>query len=495
MQDKSINKNIGNATKWSSLTEIVAKMISPITNMILARLLTPEIFGIVATVNMIFSFADMFKDAGFQKYIVQHEFRDEDELYKYADVAFWSNFAVSIVFWVMISFFSEEIAIMVGCAGLGKIFVVSCISLPLTSFSSIQMAIYRRSFDFKTLFHVRIVGVVLPLFVTVPIAFFTHSYWSLIIGTICGNLSNALILTMRSKWKASFYFRFSILKEMLSFSIWSLAEEVSIWLTNYVGIFIVGTILSTYYLGLYKTSMTTVNQFTSMITSAFTPVLFSALSRVQGNRGLFKETFLKFQRMTSYLVVPMGIGIFLYRDLVTKILLGNQWSEAAGFVGLWGLVSTIKIIYSNYCYEVYRAYGRPKLAVLAQTCQLAVLIPAIYVSAQQGFVQLYIARSLVVVELLIVNQLVMHFACGFSNIEMLKNTYSFFAASGIMALAALAFQKVSSNIIWSFFSIALCAGIYFLALYIIFPSQRNEIRDLCHSIQSKFKTKRGDTLS
>lgn len=487
MEDKSFKKNIGNAAKWSSLTEIAAKMISPITNMILARLLTPEIFGIVATVTMVFSFADMFTDAGFQKYIVQHEFRDEDELYRHADVAFWSNFVVSMIFWVIISLFSDEIATLVGCPGLGRIFIVSCISLPLTSFSSIQMAIYRRSFDFKTLFQVRIVGVLLPLFVTVPIAFFTHSYWSLIIGTICGNLSNAIILTIKSKWKPSFYYCFSTLKEMLSFSIWSLVEAISIWLTNYIGVFIVGTVLSTYYLGLYKISMTTVNQFTSIITSAFTPVLFSALSRLQGDCPQFKDTFLQFQRTTSFLVVPMGVGIFLYREFITDVLLGNQWSEAAGFVGLWGIVNTIKIIYSNYCYEVYRAYGRPKLAVLAQICQLVVLIPAIYFSAQLGFVQLYIARSLVVIELLIVNQVIMHFACGFSNIEMLKNTYSSFAASAIMALVALGLQNVNSTAVWTFASIILCVIVYFLVLYIFFQNQRNEIKYLFHSVLGKLK--------
>jgi len=186
----------------------------------------------------------------------------------------------------------------------------------------------------------------------------------------------------------------------------------------------------------------------------------------------------------------MGIGIFLYREFVTDILLGSQWSEATGFVGLWGVVSTIKIIYSNYCYEVYRAYGRPKLAVLAQACQLVVLIPAIYYSAQIGFVQLYIARSIVVVELLIVNQLIMHFACGFSNSEMLKNTYSSFVASAIMALVALALQNVSSTIVWEFFSIILCVIVYFFALYIIFPKQRNEIKYLLHSVLGKLETRK-----
>ena len=71
MNSNNLNKKIGMAAKWSIATEIAAKLISPVSNMILARFLTPEAFGVVATVTMVTSFADMFTDAGFQKYLVQ----------------------------------------------------------------------------------------------------------------------------------------------------------------------------------------------------------------------------------------------------------------------------------------------------------------------------------------------------------------------------------------------------------------------------------------
>lgn len=77
-----------NATKWSSLTEIAAKLVTPISNMILARLLTPDAFGVVATATMIFSFADMFTDSGFQKYLVQHEFTNAQDREESTTVAF-----------------------------------------------------------------------------------------------------------------------------------------------------------------------------------------------------------------------------------------------------------------------------------------------------------------------------------------------------------------------------------------------------------------------
>lgn len=87
----NLNKQIATATKWSAITEIVTKLITPVSSMVLARLLTPEAFGVVATLTMIITFAEIFTDAGFQKYLIQHEFVDEEDRVQSTNVAFWSN--------------------------------------------------------------------------------------------------------------------------------------------------------------------------------------------------------------------------------------------------------------------------------------------------------------------------------------------------------------------------------------------------------------------
>ena len=73
----SLQSQTANATRWSSITEIVSRLVLPLVNMVLARLLTPDAFGVVATITMIISFAEIFADAGFQKYIIQHKFSDQ----------------------------------------------------------------------------------------------------------------------------------------------------------------------------------------------------------------------------------------------------------------------------------------------------------------------------------------------------------------------------------------------------------------------------------
>src|SRR5699024_8738933 len=109
--------------------------------MILARILAPDAFGVIATITMVISFTEMLTDSGFQKFIVQREFKDKIEKYKNANVAFWSNFMLSVAILLAIIVFNEQIARMVGNPGLGLVLIVASLQIPLTSFSSIQIAL------------------------------------------------------------------------------------------------------------------------------------------------------------------------------------------------------------------------------------------------------------------------------------------------------------------------------------------------------------------
>ena len=484
MNVDNLNSKIINATKWSSITEIAAKLVSPVTNMILARILVPEAFGVVATVTMIISFAEMFTDSGFQKYLVQHEFKNIEEKYKNANVAFWTNFSISVILWGLIVLCSEKLAILVGNPGLGNVISIACIQLPITAFSSIQMALYKRKFDFKTLFLVRIISSFIPFIVTIPLALVGLSYWSLIIGSLTIRLSNAVILSIKSDWKPNFYYSIKILKEMLSFSIWSLIEAVSIWLTSWIDTFIIGSVLNQYYLGLYKTSITMVNSLMALISSSIIPVLFSTLSRLQNDDIKFTSIYFKFQRLVSIIAFPLGIGVFLYRDLATEIILGSQWRESSNIVGIWALTSSIMVVFSNFNSEVYRSKGNPKLSFLSQILHLLFLIPACIISASYGFWPLVYTRSLVRIQGILVGFILMKFFIGIPVFKTIRNVAQTAISAIIMGILGYLLKQVNNGSLWSFLSIIICIIIYF-GILLIFPSMRKEIFNLVNNLIPK----------
>lgn len=484
----NLNKKIVNATKWSTITEVMGKLVAPISNMVLARLLTPEAFGVVATLNMVITFAEIFTDAGFQRYLIQHEFKDEDDKDKSTNVAFWSNLTMSFVLWGIIAIFCEPLATLVGNPGLGHVLVVACVSIPLAAFSSIQMALFKRSFDFKTLFYRRLVSLLIPLAVTIPLAFYTRNYWALVIGTICSNVANAILLTVKSPWKPRFYYSFRRLKEMLSFCVWSITDSVLVWATKYIDIFLIGLYLTPYYLGIYKTSISTVGHFTSLITAIALPVLLPAFSRLQNDLPKLRFTILSYQKYLSVLLLPLGTGIFVFSGLITKIMLGSQWTEAAPMIGLWGIVDVFVIIFARFCGNVYPAIGKPKISALVQMIYLLVLVPIVYFSAQKGFTELYWARSMVKFFMVLIHFVFIYILIRQSPWAMIKNVFPEMFSCFVMAIVGRLLLRISDNVIWSFVWILICIIIYFSVLY-FFPKDRKILWSMVSHFKKHFLIK------
>ena len=111
----------------------------------------------------------MLADAGFQKFLVQHEFESAQEKQEATDVAFIANLVFSLLLWGAIIIGRDELAILVGNDDLGIPLAVMGAMLPLSAFSSIQMAMYRRNFNFKFLLSIRMITIITPLFVSIPI--------------------------------------------------------------------------------------------------------------------------------------------------------------------------------------------------------------------------------------------------------------------------------------------------------------------------------------
>ena len=463
---------MANATKWSSLAEIASKLISPIVNMVLARVLTPSAFGIVATVNIIITFAEVFQDAGFQKYLIQHDFVDDDDFEQSANVAFWSNLFLSFVLWIGICFFRAPLSVLINNAdNLGNEIVVASISLPIFAFSSIQIAICKRKLDFRKLFWVRLITSFIPLVITVPLAFVFKNHWALIAGTIVRNVVQSLVL-LKGGWKPKFKYSFAKLRRMFSFCVWTLAESVTIWLTANIATFIVTKTLGVDAAGYFKTSMATVTGITGIISAATLSVLFSALSRVQDDKNKFDRIFLDYQRIVGLVVIPLGVGMFLYRDLLTDILLGSQWTNCTDFIGAYSFVCSIAIITNLFFSEYYRAKGKPRTSMLAQIIYLTVLTPATYLSSQVSFACLCVTTCAMVLVFTMIHLVILKFAFRANIIKMVGSLALIAVPTAVMTLFSVIVQYIDAGVLWRIFTIMLCIVVYGFAALMIQPIRK-----------------------
>jgi len=464
-----IKQQTAKATRWSSFTEIVARLVLPVINMILARLLTPDAFGVVATVTMVVSFAEIFSDAGFQKYLIQHDFRDTNDLNNNTNVAFWTNLGISLLIWSLIWIFDDRLAVMVGNPGLGMVISIASLSVPLNAFSSIQMARYKRDFDFKTLFYIRLISICIPLVVTIPLAIFTRSYWALVIGTLAGNLVNAIVLTWRSQWKPKLYYSWKQLKEMFAFSWWILLESITTWMASYADTFIVGLYLSSYFIGLYKTSMITVNQIMGIITAATSMPLFVALTKYKNDKKLLENCYNEYMQAISLLALPMSAGIWIFRETITMILLGSQWLEASNFIGLWGGLTALTLIFGTYANGLYNAVGKTYLSFAIGVINVLLMIPVLLIFTPRGFEALYISRSMLRIAFIVIQSVILVVTMKFPLGNLICRMLPSLLCTVIMGAAGYALLLISDTLVWQIVSILVCMLVYFAATYLLFP--------------------------
>ena len=130
--------------KWTTIGEVAAKLIVPITNMILARLLAPEVFGLVASITVITNFAEIVSESGFSRYILQQKFSSEDKKRKSAGTATVVSVVLSLLVFLVVALCREPLAKLVNAEGYDLVLLFAAAQIPFYAVTNIQMSLFRR---------------------------------------------------------------------------------------------------------------------------------------------------------------------------------------------------------------------------------------------------------------------------------------------------------------------------------------------------------------
>lgn len=482
--ENNIDKKIKNATKWTLLAECLSKVVTPVTGIILARVLAPEAFGIIASILVVVSFAEMFADAGFQKYFVQHDFAKQEEKETAFITALMTCCIVACLIWLLICIFSEELSSLLGNAELKNGLCVASIGILFNSFSGMQSAIFKREFNFKLLFRLRIVTLTVPVVITIPLALLGFGYWALIIGMLSQQIFACIFQGLHANIPMRFIFDFIALKRMLSFSLWTLFESITIWLSTWGQIFLIGNLLNSYYVGLFRGGTSLTAAMFSIVSNSIMPVLFSALSAMQNDKSAFQKTFYQMQKICILCMAPLGMMIFVFRDVIVDLFLGQQWQEVALLVGLNGLVEIFSITINSMASEALRAKGMPKVSSVSQLLFFPLVFWVIYETHSMGFYYLVLGISVCRLELYFVKIILLKKYLGFRIVDMVCNIIPVFFAACASACIAIVIKNALLGIVG-----ILLAAISFGSSYIFFISINKENRVWLTGLYRKIKNK------
>lgn len=457
------------SVKWSLFGEIFAKLAIPISTMILARLLTPEIYGITTAVTIVVTFCEAVTETGFSKFLIQHDFSSDEEFKKYFSVSFISSLLLSFLMIVLVFLFKNSLSHAVGNDGYEMVLFVSCLQIPIASLNALYSAVLKRKFKFKNLFEIKIVYSLIPFVVTVPLAFIGMTYWSLVIGSIAAQLFQLPLLIFFSKNSFKLYFSFNYLKKVFICAAPMILESLVIWLCSWTSTIIAARFFDTSTVGIIKVSSSTVNSIFLLFSTAFTSVLFPALSRLKHDKDEYQKSFFSIQSAALSIMIPLGIGVYFYSKTVSGIFLGSQWEKAAFVIGVFSLSKPLMVCFNNFQSEVFRSNGHFYSSIVYQLVMLSIDIALKFTLGKISYNWFIWTTVISDVCITTIALGILKFRYKFSFMKELKSLLIPICCSVIMVPIAYYGANTNENIVVSILQAFICASFYFSLLALFFP--------------------------
>ena len=470
-----IQKKSTKSVKWSFFGELFSKIATPISTMILARLLVPEIFGIATAVTIVMSFCEVVSESGFAKYIIQKDFENESDFNKHLSVSIIFSLILSVIMCLLVIIFRNPLSAFVGNSGYEMVLAVSCAQIPFASLNALLLAELKREFKFKAIFVIKLVYSFIPFFVTIPLAFLGMSFWSLVIGSISAQVIEMIAILIVRKKKINLYFSFGVLKEMIGASSIMILESIIIWGCSWTSTIVAANFFNQTVVGVVKVANSTVNSIFSLFSTTFIAVLFPALSRLKDSPKDFEETYFSIQSAALALLVPVGIGGFFFADVISSIFLGSKWTESTFVISVFCLTKPLSCCFNNFLSEVFRSKGHFKTSIFYQLSMLAIDLILRFTLGRVDYVAFIYCVTVSDIIMTTIAVVILKLKYKFRLSKQIKVAIPSFVCVLAMVPFLLLNSFNSYSIYQSIFQVIICAAAYFSCLIILFPKVFNKL--------------------
>lgn len=385
----SLRERVLRASRWTVVGQGAGQAIRLASNLLMTRLLVPEMFGVMAIATMVTVILSLLSDIGLRQCIVQSR-RGNDPLF--LDTAWVFQIVRGIVLW-MVALLLSLVLYLLGNGGmlpvgtvyasevLPAVIAVSSFAAVITGFQSTRMATAERQFDQKRTVQIALIGQLVALVVMYAITVMNRSIWVLVAGGLVG----ALLTTLMSHfWMGGHPNRFrwdkEAQRELHGFGKWVFASSVVGALAGYGDRLLLGGLVDGHVMGLYAIALLFIEGLKGGISSVFMKVSLPALSEVARNDPpRIREVYYKLRTPVDLLTLFLAGLLFASSQLLIGILYDVRYSEAGGMLAILAL--SLAFGGYNIAFQMYLALGKPHYMAIGNLLRfvtLYALVPALY---------------------------------------------------------------------------------------------------------------------
>lgn len=342
--------------RWMSAGQASVQITRTIVSVVLARLLVPDAFGLLALAVIVTQFIDLFMDLGTSAAVIQRR----NLTRQMASSIFVLNGAVGALLAVAMIVLAPAIADLYDTPDIVPVIRVMSIAVVISSLALVQQAMLRRHMRFAAIALANLATALTNGLVAIPLAAAGAGVWALVAGVICGAAAAAFVVWRSSRWVPILHFSAADLREVASFSgNLSLFNLIGFAIAN-ADKLIVGRFLGAGALGVYALADRTLMYPVRTVTRVIQEVLFPALSRVQDDNASIRRGYLRACSVIALVAFPAMFGLAAVSGPFVRVVLGERWADAIPLVTVLAPAGAVQAM-SHTGGILYRAKGRTDL--------------------------------------------------------------------------------------------------------------------------------------
>lgn len=361
MKNKKINANVGLKQKaisgviWSSIQKFGTMGISFVSNIILARLLTPDDYGCVGMLMIFITVANTFIDGGFGSALIQKKQPTQED---YSTIFYW-NLALSFILYAILFFTSPLIAGFYNLAMLSPVLRVQGLVLILNSLSIIQLNRLRKQLKFKKISIVNLTSATISVGVTIYLAYNGWGVWALVAQQLLMSFFNTVLFWIVAGWMPSFIFSYQSFKELFSFGGFILLSNLLNTLGNNIQGILIGKFFSSHTMGLYSQARKLEEVASTSLSNVVDQVSFPVLAEVKNDKTRLINVLRKLITSIAFFSFPIMLLLIAIAKPVIVLLYSSKWIECVPYFQIL-CVAGIAISLQNINYYAVAAIGKSK---------------------------------------------------------------------------------------------------------------------------------------
>ncbi len=314
---------------------------------LLARLLTPEAFGLVALASVFLAFMQIFLSQGFADALVQREKLEPEHL----DAAFWTGLSLGVGLMVLGITTSQLVADFFETPELSPVLRWLSVIILVNSLSSVHQAQLQRQFAFKALAIRNLLGIISGGIVGIIMAVNGLGVWALVAQQLTQESIAMVVLWQAVDWKPRLSFSFKHWQELLNFGLNQLAFNLLAFCNNRADDFLIGYYLGATSLGYYSLAYRILIAMTNLLVNSSSQVALPTFSRLQNDLDRFRNTFYRATQLTSALAFPIFCGVAILAPELIVLLFGEKWIPAIPVLQILAIVGALRSFRRQLCWR------------------------------------------------------------------------------------------------------------------------------------------------